>query len=141
ACVVMPTCHNPLGSVMPEAAKKRLVQLLAGRGIPLIEDMVYGDLRFGESAGRAAKSWDRHGNVMLCASFSKLLAPGFCVGWTAPGRWYEQVARLKFVSSAGSPELLQLTIAQYLENGGYERHVRALRRAFGANIERARRDR
>jgi DNA-binding transcriptional MocR family regulator len=139
ACVLMPSCSNPLGSVMPDAARKKLVQLLAARDIPLIEDMVYGDLYFGATAPRAAKAYDRQGNVMLCASFSKTLAPGFGVGWIVPGRWRDRIAKLKFVNSAGTPEVLQLTIAQFLENGGYDRQLRSMRRAFADNVARTRR--
>jgi len=138
ACLVMSSVSNPLGSTMPDAAKKRLVQLLAGHGIPLIEDMVYGDLHFGATAPRAAKSYDKQGTVMLCSSFSKTLAPGFRVGWVAPGRYQEQVSKLKFISSVGTPELLQLTVAEFLANGGYDRQLRSLRRAFAERIERGR---
>jgi len=138
ACLVMSSVSNPLGSTMPDAAKKRLVQLLAGHGIPLIEDMVYGDLFFGATASRVAKAYDKQGTVMLCSSFSKTLAPGFRVGWVAPGRYQEQVSRLKFVSSVGTPELLQLTVAEFLANGGYDRQLRSLRRAFAERIERGR---
>ena len=138
ACLVMSSVSNPLGSTMPDAAKKRLVQLLAGHGIPLIEDMVYGDLYFGATAPRVAKAYDKQGTVMLCSSFSKTLAPGFRVGWVAPGRYQEQVSRLKFVSSVGTPELLQLTVAEFLANGGYDRQLRSLRRAFAERIERGR---
>jgi len=138
ACLVMSSVSNPLGSTMPDAAKKRLVQLLAGHGIPLIEDMVYGDLFFGATAPRVAKAYDKQGTVMLCSSFSKTLAPGFRVGWVAPGRYQEQVSRLKFVSSVGTPELLQLTVAEFLANGGYDRQLRSLRRAFADRIERGR---
>ena len=139
ACLVMPSVSNPLGSMMTDAAKKRLVQQLAARGIPLIEDHVYGDLHFMRTSPRAAKAYDRQGMVMLCSSFSKTLAPGFRVGWVAPGRYREQVEMLKFVSSVGTPELLQLTIAEFLENGGYHRQLRSLRRAFAGRIERTRR--
>lgn len=136
ACLVMSNVSNPLGTVMPDVAKKRLVQFLAERGIPLIEDLVYGDLYFGHGAPRAAKSYDRQGMVMLCSSFSKTLAPGFRLGWVAPGRYRAQVERLKFISSGGAPELLQLTVAAFLENGGYDHQLRSLRRAFAGRIER-----
>ncbi len=138
-CLIMSNVSNPLGGVMTEVSKKRLVRLLAARGIPLIEDLVYGDLYFGTGAPRAAKAYDRQGMVMLCSSFSKTLAPGFRVGWVAPGRYRAQVERLKFVSSVGTPELLQLTIAEFLENGGYDRQLRSLRRAFAERIERTKR--
>jgi DNA-binding transcriptional MocR family regulator len=136
ACLVMPNVSNPLGSMMPDAAKKRLVLLLAAHGIPLIEDQVYGDLHFARAQPRSAKAYDRQGMVMLCSSFSKTLAPGFRIGWVAPGRYREQVEKLKFVSSVGNPELLQLTIAEFLENGGYDYQLRSLRRAFSDRIER-----
>lgn len=139
ACLIMPNVSNPLGTVMPESAKRRLAQLLARRGIPLIEDAVYTDLYFGSDTPRAAKAYDRHSTVMLCSSFSKTLAPGFRVGWVAPGRYREQVETLKFVSSVGTPEILQLTIAEFLQNGGYNRHLRSLRREFAGRVERTRR--
>jgi DNA-binding transcriptional MocR family regulator len=136
ACLVMCNVSNPLGSVMPDAAKKRLVQMLAAQGIPLIEDLVYGDLYFARTPPRAAKAYDKQGMVMLCSSFSKTLAPGFRVGWVAPGRYRAQVEKLKFVSSVGNPELLQLTVADFLENGGYDHQLRSLRRAFAERVGR-----
>jgi DNA-binding transcriptional MocR family regulator len=139
ACLVMPNVSNPLGSVMPDAAKKRLVQMLATHDIPLIEDAVYGDLYFSHTAPRAAKAYDRHGTVMLCSSFSKTLAPGFRVGWVAPGRYHAQVEKLKFITSVGNPELLQLAVAEFLDNGGYDRQLRSLRRALRERVERMQR--
>ena len=49
-----------------------VIQLtLEDRGVPLIEDDVYGELDFGNERPRPAKSYDRTGNVMHCSSFSK----------------------------------------------------------------------
>ena len=139
ACLLMCNVSNPLGTVMSDTAKKRLVQMLAGHGIPLIEDLVYGDLYFARTPPRAAKAYDKQGMVMLCSSFSKTLAPGFRIGWVAPGRYRAQVEKLRFVSSVGTPELLQLTVAEFLENGGYDHQLRSLRRAFADRIGRIQR--
>src|SRR5262249_17345827 len=130
ACLLMPNISNPLGSTMPDAAKRRLVQMLAERDIPLIEDGVYNALHFSATPPYAAKAYDRKGMVMLCSSFTKCLAPGLRVGWVAPGRYYEQVRMLKFMSSGGLPELLQLAVAEFLENGGYERHLRSVQPTY-----------
>jgi len=130
ACLLMPNVSNPLGSTMPDAAKKRLVQLLVERDVPLIEDGIYNALCFAATPPYAAKAYDRKGLVMLCSSFTKSLAPGFRVGWVAAGRHYEQVRILKFMSSGGMPELLQLAVAEFLENGGYDRHLRSMRRTY-----------
>ncbi|MBI4204553.1 MAG: PLP-dependent aminotransferase family protein [Betaproteobacteria bacterium] len=135
ACIVMPNVSNPLGSTMPEAAKKRLVRMLAEHDIPLIEDSVYSALHFSPAPPFAAKAYDRKGMVMLCSSFTKTLAPGLRVGWVAPGRYHAQVQMLKFISSVGVSDLLQLTIAEFLENGGYERLLRALRRTYAHQLE------
>ena len=135
ACIIMPNVSNPLGSTMPDAAKKRLVQMLAEHDIPLIEDSAYNSLYFGDTQPYAAKAYDRKGMVMLCSSYTKSLAPGFRVGWVAPGRFYEQVLMLKFMNTGGMSELLQLAVAEFLENGGYDRHLRSLRRAYARQTE------
>ena len=134
ACLLMPNVSNPLGSTMPDAAKKRLVQTLAEREVPLIEDGVYNALHFAAAPPYAAKAYDRKGMVMLCSSFTKSLAPGFRVGWIAAGRYYEPVRILKFMSSDSMPELLQLAVAEFLENGGYERHLRSMQRNYARQI-------
>ena len=138
AVLVMPNVSNPMGGTMSDAAKKRLVELLAVRGVPLIEDHIYTDLYFGSPAPRAAKAFDRTGNVMLCGSFSKTLAPGLKAGWIEPGRWLDRVRMLKFVASGGQNELVELAVAELIESGGYERSLRQLRRRFEAQVDTAR---
>lgn len=134
ACILMPSVANPLGSTMPDSAKKRLVRMLGRAGVPLIEDGVYSALHF-DANPLAAKSFDRDGSVMLCSSFTKTIAPGFRVGWVAPGRYYAQVRMLKFISSIGVSDLLQLTLAEFLESGGYDRSLRKLRRRYAQQAE------
>jgi DNA-binding transcriptional MocR family regulator len=138
AVLVMPNVSNPIGASMSDAAKKRLVELLAAKNVPLIEDHIYADLHFGLTPPKAAKAYDRSGNVMLCGSFSKTLSPGLKCGWIAPGRWREQIRLLKFVASGGQNELVELTVAELLESGGYERTLRQLRRRFESQVDAAR---
>mgnify|MGYP006278909349 CR=1 FL=1 len=130
ACVLSPTYGNPLGHCMPDAAKRRLVDLLSAREIPLIEDDVYGELSFEGSRPRAAKSFDRDGNVLLCSSFSKSVAPGYRIGWTAPGRFRTQVLKLKFSSSVATATPTQMALAAFLADGGFDRTLRRLRRQY-----------
>lgn len=138
AVLVMPNVSNPIGASMSDAAKKRLVELLAAKNVPLIEDHIYAELHFDSSAPRPAKAFDRGGNVMLCSSFSKTLAPGLKVGWIEPGRWRDSVRMLKFMSSGGQNELIELAVAELLESGGYERSLRQLRRRFESQVDGAR---
>ncbi|MBF6024451.1 PLP-dependent aminotransferase family protein [Lysobacter niastensis] len=128
ACWLMTTFQNPLGSRMPDEKKSALVELLAQHGVPLIEDDVYAELYFGDERPAPAKAHDRQGLVMHCGSFSKSLAPGYRVGWVAPGRYFREVARHKLSTTITTSAPPQAALASYLEHGGYERHLRQLRR-------------
>src|SRR6185503_13097735 len=46
ACVVIPNVHNPIGFVMPEERKRRLIEICARRGVAVIEDDTYADLQY-----------------------------------------------------------------------------------------------
>jgi len=140
ACWLMPNFQNPLGSLMPDDAKQALVELLAQREVPLIEDDVYGELYFGARRPRPAKAWDRAGGVMHCSSFSKTLAPGYRVGWVAAGRYAGEVAQRKLMSSIAAPLPSQEGLSEYLEHGGYHRHLRQLRATLAQHLHATLRD-
>lgn len=134
ACLVVSNFHNPLGSCMPDENKSDLVRMLADREIPLIEDDIHGELYLQGQRPKVAKSFDRKGLVILCASFSKDLSPSYRVGWAAPGRFQTRMERMKLASNLGTPVLLQMAIARFIENGGYDHHLRRIRRAYAAKV-------
>jgi DNA-binding transcriptional MocR family regulator len=134
ACIFTPTFNNPLGSSMPDESRRRLVEMLRERQIPLIEDDIYGDIAFGPERPRAAKAYDTEGLVLLCDSFSKTLAPGYRVGWCAPGRYQARVEHLKHTTSIATATLPQLAIAEFLATGGYEHHLRKVRRVYAEQV-------
>ncbi|SFN15423.1 PLP-dependent aminotransferase family protein [Variovorax sp. OV329] len=138
ACWFMPNLQNPLGASMPSRNKRELVALLARRGVPLIEDDVYGELYADVRRPPAAKSFDEAGDVLHCSSFSKCLAPGYRVGWAAAGRHAGQVLRLKMMTSLATSIPSQVAIAEYLDQGGYDRHLRRLRTALSREQRRVR---
>jgi DNA-binding transcriptional MocR family regulator len=130
AILLMPSYSNPLGSCMPDENKGKFYRLLAEFDVPAIEDDIYGDLHFGERRPKPLKAWDTDGRVLLCSSFGKTLAPSLRVGWCAPGRYLERVRRLKFTTTLGTPVVLQKTVSDFLRNGGYDHHLRSIRRAY-----------
>jgi DNA-binding transcriptional MocR family regulator len=136
AVVTVANFSNPLGSCMPDEAKRELVRMLEARDVALVEDDLNGDLPHEGPRPKAARAWSRKGQVLLCSSFSKTIAPGFRVGWIAPGRYAEDVARLKFVLNVGAPTLSQLAIAEFLADGGYEAYVRKVRRTYAQQVAR-----
>lgn len=135
ACLLIPNFNNPLGSLMLDSHKQRLIAILSRREIPLIEDDLYGDLYFGTTRPHVARSFDSKGLVILCGSFSKTLAPGYRVGWMMPGRFFEKARNLKTTSSGTTATVPQLAIADYVNNGGYDHHLRALRQALRRQVE------
>jgi DNA-binding transcriptional MocR family regulator len=130
ACLVVTNFNNPSGSCMPDDHKQRLVALLAKQQIPLIEDDIYGELYFGKTRPRTCKSYDRDGWVLLCASVSKSLAPGYRVGWCIPGRFKEKILNLKLNHTVSSATPTQAAVGLFVETGRYDLHLRHLRKAL-----------
>ncbi|MEL4178358.1 aminotransferase-like domain-containing protein [Roseateles sp. PN1] len=137
ACWFMPQFQNPLGSQMPVEAKQALVRLLTQHQVPLIEDDVYGELYYGHHRAPPAKAFDTEGLVLHCSSFSKSLAPGYRVGWVAAGRFAQQIQRIKLMASLATAIPSQLAIANYLETGGFDRHLRQMRLRLEDNASTA----
>lgn len=130
AIQVTPTCNNPLGYTMPEARKRALVALARRFDVAIVEDDIYGDLSFDTPRPRTLKSFDDDGRVLLCSAFSKTLVPGLRVGWMAPGRYRDQALHMKYVSTGASATLPQLAVAEFVQLGHYERHLREMIRQY-----------
>lgn len=133
ACLLISNFNNPMGSCMPDEHKKAVVAMLAEHDIPLIEDDLYGDLYFGNSRPRPCKAFDEKGLVLWCGAVSKTLAPGYRVGWIAPGKFKEAIIRQKNIHLISTPTLNQEAIANFMENDRYENHLRKLRGELHAN--------
>ncbi|PLX98829.1 MAG: GntR family transcriptional regulator [Desulfuromonas sp.] len=134
ACLVVTNYSNPLGCIMSDDRKRELVELLATYDVPLIEDDIHGDIAFVDERPSVARSYSRDGNVLLCSSFSKTVAPGYRVGWIAPGRYQEEIEGLKMATTVASASPTQMAVAEFLANGGYERHLRKLRRDSASRV-------
>jgi DNA-binding transcriptional MocR family regulator len=134
-CLLVPNFNTPLGSCMPDENKREVVRLLARHGIPLIEDDIYGDLYFGAQRPKCCKSFDKNGTVLWCSSISKTLAPGYRVGWVAPGRYMEQILKLKLVHAISSPTITHEAVANFLKSGRYESHLRKMRQTLQSNCQ------
>jgi DNA-binding transcriptional MocR family regulator len=125
-CLLVPNFNTPLGYCTPDENKKEIVALLAKYNIPLIEDDIYGDIHFGSERPKCCKSFDKDGNVLWCGSVSKTLAPGFRVGWLAPGKYKDQILKLKLVHAISSTSLLHEAVGNFLMTGRYDNHLRRL---------------
>lgn len=138
AIITIPTVHNPLGFTMSRENKARLAKMANQYQVPVIEDAQHADLQFMSPPEPLLKAYDEGGWIMTSASYTKTLAPDFRIGWIAPGRFHDAVRKLKFLTSVAESSLLSEAIAQFLENGGYERHLRNLRRLYSIQINHIR---
>lgn len=130
---VTPTCNNPLGYVMPDENKQRLITLANRYDFAIIEDDIYGDLAYSHPRPRSIKSYDTEGRVLYCSSFSKTISPAFRTGWCAPGRYIEHVKHMKYVSTACGPLLQPRAIAEFIAKGHYSRHIKTMRAQYLRN--------
>jgi len=135
ACLIVSNGSNPLGCVMPDSRKRQFSELTAARGVAVIEDDIYGDLHLGGERPWPIKAFDATGNVMLCSSFSKSLSPSLRIGFVAAGRYQPAIALQKTITSGGTNPITQNVLAEYLESGAYDRHLRLLRRAYARQVE------
>jgi len=132
----VPNFSNPMGALMPDENKQKLVQLLYEYDVPFIEDDIYGELAYSEQRPKAVKAFDTKGLVLLCSSVSKVLEPQLGLGWVMPGRYVEQIEYERFLSSSSHFRLPQLAVAEILSKGSFDRHLRVAREVY-----RQRRDR
>lgn len=139
AALVVPTLSNPLGTVMRNADKRALVDMLASRQVPLVEDVIFNDLMASDQRRKAAKSFDKDGWVMLCGSFSKTVAPGMRLGWVEAGRWKDSVARLKRIQGVPSHVVMEHALADLLTQGSHESRLRRLSGLMKTRLAEARR--
>ncbi|MCK7549618.1 PLP-dependent aminotransferase family protein [Marinobacter koreensis] len=138
ACVAVPNHSNPMGARMSDERKKQLVSMLAAAGVPLIEDDIYGDLSHNGQRPRPAKAFDRADNVIYCSSFSKTVSPGLRLGWMIPGRHMASARQHKYFVNLATSSIPQLAVAHFLEQGGYDRYLRAARQHYREGTERMR---
>lgn len=130
----IPSFQNPLGFEMAPERRQELVNLLHRHGVPLIEDDIYGEL-FHCERPRTCKYYDRADQVILLSSFSKTLAPGYRIGWVSGGRYHSELVRAKLLLNCASATLPQLAIAEFLEEGGYDHHLRGMRRELARRTD------
>ncbi|RKP49356.1 PLP-dependent aminotransferase family protein [Trinickia fusca] len=136
ACVLSSSFNNPLGSTIPEAGKRQLLRLLETHAVPLIEDDIYGDIYFGRERPKPFIALEGGANTVYCSSFSKSLAPGYRVGWVMTGALMPRIVERKFGFSLTSAVLPQVALAEFLTSGGYDQHLRRIRRLFQDNLAR-----
>lgn len=133
--ILVPSCSNPQGSIMPDARKKAILSLAQRHDIVIFEDDIYGELVTDYPRPRTIKSLDIDGRVLLCSSFTKSVAPGLRVGWIVPGRYRDRVLHMKYAAIGSTVPTNQLAMAAFIRDGHYHRHIRRMRQFYQQHLE------
>jgi DNA-binding transcriptional MocR family regulator len=134
ACMFMPNASNPLGCIMPDANKKRLMELLVQHQIPLIENDLYGDLCFSTERPLPVKAFDTTGNVLLVSSFSKVISSALSAGYIMAGKAAHQLIYLKALSSGSASHFNQAVLAEMISGVPHHNHLRMVRRSMAQRV-------
>ena len=124
---VQPRCHNPTGLDLAPARRARLLELARRHGFFIVEDGIYGDLRFDDEDPSTLRK-ESHGHVIYVDSISKTVGGGLRVGWiAASGPVRDRILREKRADDMHSATLTQLAVAGFLAAGEYPAHIERAR--------------
>jgi 2-aminoadipate transaminase len=128
---VIPDAHNPLGVSITENKRRRLVEISAAYGLPILEDDPYGFLSYDGLCLPPLRAHNA-GNVFYVGSFSKILAPALRLGWLiAPEALAPKLTVIKEAGDLESSALTQRAVSAYLDAGHLPAHLARLREEYG----------
>ncbi|MFE4719349.1 PLP-dependent aminotransferase family protein, partial [Streptomyces sp. NPDC056728] len=130
----VPNFQNPTGRTMSDAQRASVAEVAARRGMWIVEDDPYGELRYeGEATGWIASYPGAEDRTVLMGSFSKVMAPGLRIGWLrAPAELLRACAVAKQAADLHTPTVTQLAAARYLADRDLDAHTATVREAYGA---------
>ncbi len=136
AVLVTPAHQFPTGYVLSGERRRRLIAWACTNRCLIIEDDYDAEFRYDREPVRALQGVAPE-HVVQIGTVSKTLAPALRLGWlVVPAHLVDEVERTKRLLDHFSPALDQLTLAEFLSRGDYDRHVRRAR-----GVYRGRRDR
>lgn len=136
ACLLQPNHHNPTGTCISPAIRAELLHVFQYHNIAVIEDDTFGELRHHAAKQRfpPLKSADVDGNVILCSSLTKLVAPGMRIGMIVGGRRHEAIKTLQHATTISCSNLPQRVISEFMRTS-YNLYLKKLRTTCAKNIQ------
>jgi 2-aminoadipate transaminase len=129
---LLPNFQNPSGRVMPAARRDALVRAAQAANVPLVEDNPYGDLWFDAPPPLPLTARNPEGCIYL-GSFSKVLAPGFRLGYViAPRELFPKLLQAKQAADLHTPGFNQRVVYEVIREGFLDQHVPAIRARYKA---------
>jgi 2-aminoadipate transaminase len=132
----IPTFQLPTGTCLSLERRRRLVRLAQQWNVIVLEDQVYGELRYEGEALPTLLSLDDSGLVIQSDSFSKTVVPGIRLGWMAGQR--DAIAGVAAVrEDLGVSQWMSRIMADYLAEGRLDPHLEQVNRVYRAKRDAA----
>jgi DNA-binding transcriptional MocR family regulator len=127
-----PNFHNPAGTLYTQKRKEELIPILKENDLMLIEDDAYGDLYFDEEAKVRVipfkALYEKEITICYTGSFSKILGPGFRLGWMlVPQEIYQKAELVKQSIDACSPNFTQVLADEFVRSGQIDNYIQKMR--------------
>jgi GntR family transcriptional regulator / MocR family aminotransferase len=130
AVLLTPSHQFPLGVPLHSGRRAAVVDWARRTGGVIIEDDYDGEFRYDRSPVGALHGIDPE-RVIYMGTASKSLAPGLRLGWLVlPDRLVDAVGRQRGEFEETSGFMDQLTMAEFIEAGSYDRHIRTMRAQY-----------
>ena len=121
---IIPDFQNPSGRTWPKERREKFMEIINKYGVPAIEDNPYGDLRFKGDYLPSLKSMDTEGLIVYFGSFSKILSPGFRVGWIiADELIVEKVNHIAQAAVLQTATINMMAVSKYMDMFDIDEHV------------------
>jgi DNA-binding transcriptional MocR family regulator len=128
ALLVTSNFQNPTGATLPLDARSAVLKMARELGVMLVENNIYGDLRYEGEPLPAIKQLDGSGQTVLLRSFSKIAFPGLRVGWViGPRPVIGRLAEVKQWCDLHTNQLSQAILLRFAVSGRLEAHARRVR--------------
>ncbi|HYL62996.1 MAG TPA: PLP-dependent aminotransferase family protein [Candidatus Methylomirabilis sp.] len=133
--VLTPDFHNPTGTSMPLASRRKLLELAGRHQVPVVEDHIYARLHARDERVPSLKQLDRANIVIHIDSFAKVAFPGLRVGWAvAPATVIERLRIVKQTTDLHTDQLAQATLAEFLRRGLFSKHLSKMRKVYASRL-------
>lgn len=127
----IPTFQNPTGITWTRERREELVRIANERGILIMEDNPYGELRYDGEEQPAMLSMDKDEGVMYLGTFSKIFCPGYRIGWIAANKEIiEKFVLVKQGADLQCNTFAQMALYKFVEMFDINAHIAKIREVY-----------
>ena len=130
---VTPSHQFPTGAILSLARRLALLDWARRKNSIIVENDHDGEFHYEGRPLESMQGLDTEGRIVYLGTFSRTVFPALRIGYLiVPKSLGPAFVAAKWLNDLHSPTLEQDTLAEFINSGMYERHLRQLRRRHGA---------